>query len=123
MRASAAEVQQIAWCLEKSESALDLKTFEIWDERLHRAIAQSCHNSLLLALFEAVNAVRRQTAWGSLQQVALAEYGVKEIWSQHARVVHAIVDRDSVAARNFMRDHVRAVSDAMRRSDQSTEIR
>src|SRR5262249_47388564 len=44
LRASEAEIAQMQRLLEKSEAARDAKTWELWDGRLHRAVAEAAHN-------------------------------------------------------------------------------
>ena len=49
MRATSSEIENMRRLLEKSEAARDVKAWELWDGTLHRAVAQSAHNQLLLA--------------------------------------------------------------------------
>src|SRR5687768_5866829 len=51
-RASAEDVARMEYCLRKSEAAGTTATFELWDGRLHRAIAEAARNHMLLALFD-----------------------------------------------------------------------
>ncbi|MEH6547959.1 MAG: GntR family transcriptional regulator, partial [Sneathiella sp.] len=57
-RATAADIAFMKQCLDKGEAARDTATYEMWDGALHRAIAEAAGNSLLLALFTAVNTIR-----------------------------------------------------------------
>lgn len=113
VRATPAEVNQIRWYLQKSAAATHVDTFERWDGALHRAIATASHNSLLLALFETVNAVRRRTYWGQLQETAVSLLGLSAILAAHERIVDAISSRDPVAAREEMYTHIESVRGAM----------
>jgi DNA-binding FadR family transcriptional regulator len=113
VRALPAEVQYIEHCLRRSKSAADLETFEAWDTTMHRAIAEAAHNSLLLAIFEAINIARRQTFWGDLQSTAIDRCGLDHIWLQHAACVDAIARRDAAGARHFMQQHIVQVRDSM----------
>jgi DNA-binding FadR family transcriptional regulator len=79
MRATSSEIENMRRLLEKSEAARDVKAWELWDGTLHRAVAQPAHNQLLLAIFDAVNAMRSQAAWSRLRLVALSPGGSTSI--------------------------------------------
>lgn len=113
LRATATHLSQMEHCLAKSRSAADLGAWERWDGRLHRAIAEAAHNALLLAVFDAVNAVRTQTIWGRLQQLALSKEGQQTYWGHHRAVVTAIAERDASTAARLMYAHIACVRDAM----------
>lgn len=113
LRATTAHLNQMEHCLEKSRSVPDLGAWELWDSRLHRTIAEAAHNALLLAVFDAVNAVRTQTVWGRLEQLALSKEGQQTYWSHHRAVVTAIAERDATTAERLMYEHIACVRDAM----------
>lgn len=113
LRATATDLDQMELCLRKSRSVPDLAAWELWDSRLHRTIAQAAHNSLLLAVFDAVNAVRTQTSWGRLQQLALSKQGQRTYWGHHRAVVTAIAEREATRAERLMYEHIACVRDAM----------
>lgn len=113
VRATAAEVKHIEWCLERSQAATDLETFELWDRTLHRAIAEAAHNALLLTLYDIVNVARDQSFWGKLQHHAVERLGFDLIWRQHKAFVNAIVSRDPVEARRCTHAHIAAVRASM----------
>src|ERR1019366_3891745 len=71
LRATDADIVHMEHLLEKSEAAQDPKTWELWDGRLHRMVAEAAHNRLLLSLFDAFNAIRMQKTWGQLRQATL----------------------------------------------------
>lgn len=109
LRASEDEIGNMKSLLRKSELATEVKAYERWDGTLHRAIAAAAHNSLLLGLFDAVNAVRSQTVWGKLQELALTAGGQRRYWEHHHQVVNAIAERDGLAAERLMRLHIESV--------------
>ncbi|MBP2168927.1 DNA-binding FadR family transcriptional regulator [Erwinia toletana] len=43
---------------------------ELWDSAFHRAIAEAAGNRLMLGLFDAIDAVRREPAWQHLREQA-----------------------------------------------------
>jgi DNA-binding FadR family transcriptional regulator len=113
LRATPTELREIRRYLDRSQSATDLETFELWDGTLHRAIAQAAHNSLLLSLYDVVNIARSRSFWGRLQDAAINRCGLYCIWQQHKAVVDALTERDPVAARRLMQAHIEAVRTSM----------
>jgi len=109
IRATPVEIRNMQRALRRSEAAVDVSTYELWDGTLHRLIAEAAHNALMLALFDAINAVRTQTAWGKLQKLALSSYGPRRYWEHHCGVVEAIAQRDALTAERLMRLHIDAV--------------
>jgi DNA-binding FadR family transcriptional regulator len=109
LRATDADIGHMEHLLERSEAARDPKTWELWDGRLHRMVAEAAHNRLLLSLFDAFNAMRSQKTWGQLRQTALTPER-REIYCRHHRAyVSAIARRDPRRAEELMRRHIEAV--------------
>jgi DNA-binding FadR family transcriptional regulator len=113
LRATDAEVEQMKRLLEKSEAARDAETWELWDGRLHRAVAEAAHNGLLLSIFDAFNAMRRQAKWGTLRQAALTPARHAAYCAHHRAYVGAIAARDPVKAETVMRKHIESVRDGL----------
>jgi DNA-binding FadR family transcriptional regulator len=113
LRATDAEIQQMQRLLEKSEAAHDAKTWELWDGRLHRAVAEAAHNGLLLSIFDAFNAMRRQAKWSALRQAALTQARHAAYCAHHRAYVGAIASRDPARAEEVMRRHIEAVRDGL----------
>ncbi|MGE0118320.1 MAG: FadR/GntR family transcriptional regulator [Dongiaceae bacterium] len=109
VRATPIEIRNMQQALRRSEAAVELPAYELWDGTLHRLIAEAAHNSLLLVLFDAVNAVRTQAAWGRMQRLALSSYGARRYWEHHCGVVGAIAQRDALMAEKLMRVHIDTV--------------
>ena len=82
------------------------RVFDQWDGTLHRAIAEAAHNELLLALFDALNAVRSQTTWGRLQEAAMTRKRHRIYCLQHRGFVEAIAERDPNRAESLMWEHI-----------------
>lgn len=109
LRATDADIVHMEHLLEKSEAALDPKTWELWDGRLHRMVAEAAHNRLLLSLFDAFNAMRTQKTWGQLRQAALTPERREAYCRHHRAYVSAIAKRDPPRAEELMRRHIEAV--------------
>jgi DNA-binding FadR family transcriptional regulator len=109
LRATETDIAEMRRCARKNAAAKDAKTLELWDGLLHRALAQSVRNSLLLALFDGFNMVRGQTAWGRLGEAALTPERWKNYTGQHMAIVEAVADRDADLAERRMRHHLNTV--------------
>jgi DNA-binding FadR family transcriptional regulator len=109
LRATDADILHMGHLLEKSEAAQDPKTWELWDGRLHRMVAEAAHNRLLLTLFDAFNAMRRQETWGRLRQTALTAERRRMYCRHHRAYVGAIAKREPLRAEELMRRHIEAV--------------
>lgn len=112
-RASEAEIAQMQRLLEKSEAARDAKTWELWDGRLHRAVAEAAHNGLLLSIFDAFNAMRSQAKWAALRQAALTPERHAAYCNHHRAYVEAIAAHNPARAENVMRRHIEAVREGL----------
>ena len=112
-RAAIADIAFMKQCLEKGDAARDTATYEMWDGALHRAIAEASRNTLLLALFNAVNAIRKHAVWGKLKEATLNDHRRRRYSMQHQNLVNAIERRDAVDCQRLMREHLRSVRDDM----------
>src|SRR3546814_11390278 len=83
-------------CLKKSRAATNGRQYENWDNRLHRVIAESTQNNLLLALLDTLNAVRRAVAWGRLRANKVKPDPDHHSFAEHEALVDAIEDRDPI---------------------------
>lgn len=97
-------------CVQMGARARHRADFERWDDALHRAIADAARNSLLVALYNAVNASRQKELWGKSRDSAMAS-GRRELYiAQHRECVDAIKDRDPGRAAAAMRHHLATIS-------------
>jgi DNA-binding FadR family transcriptional regulator len=109
MRATPAMITEMHRCIEKSESAKDIRTFELWDATLHRTIAEAAHNSLLLSVMNIVNAMRQDKLWGQLKESAVTPEKMKEYSGQHHDCIKAIEARHASGAERAMVEHLQQV--------------
>lgn len=112
-RANAADFARMEACLARSEAAGSIAEFEDWDGALHLAVVAAARNDVASRVYEAVNAVRRGGAWGTLKERTLTPARRRLYEVQHRSLVTTLRDRDAAAARTVLRDHLSAVRDAL----------
>lgn len=111
LRASPAEIDHLDECLRRGNQAADTATFERWDGELHRTMASAARNSFLLAIFDAINDVRRNELWGRLKEKTVNPERRTVYEGQHAELVRLIRDRDTEGAERTMHEHLSRVRD------------
>ncbi|MBM6583535.1 FadR family transcriptional regulator [Microvirga sp. BT689] len=111
LRAKPAQISDLQAICRKCASARNIEVYETWDEKLHISIAIAAGNSLLLALFETVNALRKEVVWTTMRKSILKPERRAVFSSQHARIVEAIAARDPVGASDAMRIHVTTMAE------------
>ncbi|MFD4510652.1 FadR/GntR family transcriptional regulator [Streptomyces sp. NPDC058457] len=109
--ATQADLDRIAVCLDRGGRSDDHGEFESWDTRLHHAIAQAAHNSLLISMFDVMNTARALPIWGSLKRRTSTPERLRCYHAEHTAVVEALRDRDSESAQDAMRRHLMHVAD------------
>ena len=96
-------------CILRNRAAESWRQYETTDNEFHRLIAQATGNRLLLALFDALNAVRRAVAWGLLRPGDHKPPQTHHSFEEHDRILAAIRLRDLDGAAQAMQSHLRAV--------------
>jgi DNA-binding FadR family transcriptional regulator len=117
-RASPSHIAEMERCVQKSETATSVATFESWDGAFHRAMAEAAHNALLLGLFDAVNTVRQEEIWGRLKEASLNPARQRLYIDHHAACLAAIRDRNAARAERCMIEHLETVRDNMFRENE-----
>lgn len=109
LNATSRHVDGLRRCIERTRQAATWRQYETADNELHRRIAEAADNRLLLALFDALNAVRRAVVWGLLRADTARPPADHHSFAEHARIVEAIETRDLEGAGRAMYLHLRAV--------------
>ena len=109
LNATGRDVEEMRLCMAKSRAAESWRQYESWDNRLHRVIAESTQNNLLLALFDTLNSVRRAVVWGRLRSNKLKPDPDHHSFAEHEALVEAIAERDMERAAEGMRRHLESV--------------
>ncbi|XTZ37569.1 FadR/GntR family transcriptional regulator [Salmonella enterica] len=79
---------------------------ELWDSAFHRAIAEAAGNRLMLGLFDAIDAVRREPGWHHVREIARTPTRVDTYNDHHHKIMYAIQHRLPQEAAAAMREHL-----------------
>jgi len=109
LNATSAQVEGLRRCIDRTLAAATWRQYETADNELHRRIAEAAGNRLLLAMFDALNAVRRAVVWGRLRNHPKRPPVDHHSFAEHARIVAAIEERDIDGAGKAMFAHIRSV--------------
>jgi DNA-binding FadR family transcriptional regulator len=107
-RAKARDFDAMSECLARMADAADRPTWMLWDRRFHRAIARAAGNTLMLALFDTIQANRQKEIWGKLDAI-LNRARIKELGGQHQAIYQALRKRDADRVAKLMQGHISAV--------------
>lgn len=116
LRASQGDIDAMRSMVEKAASATTQAEYEKWDAAFHQRLAESVKNTLFLAVFEAVNAVRREAAWARMRESSHSDTLIEELSAQHRDIINAIEQRDPKRAEDAMRRHLSEVEHALKRT-------
>jgi DNA-binding FadR family transcriptional regulator len=110
LNATSADLEELRRCIARTRSAASWREYETADNGLHRTVATATGNRLLLALFDALNGVRRTVVWGILRRGDVDRPPADHhSFAEHDRLVAAIAERDLDGAERAMRAHLHAV--------------
>lgn len=109
LNATSRHVEAMHRCVQRTHKAATWRQYEAADNELHRCIAEATDNRLLLALFDALNAVRRAVVWGMLRNNSDRPPADHHSFAEHDRIIAAIEQRDLDGATRAMYQHLREV--------------
>lgn len=109
LNATTLHIEALHRCVERTRAATTWRQYETADNELHRCIAEAANNRLLLALFDALNDVRRAVVWGMLRTGNDRPPDDHHSFAEHDRIIEAISQRDLHGASHAMHVHLRAV--------------
>lgn len=104
--ATAADFARMDECCEKGETAATVEEFELWDAKLHEAIADAAHNAFIATVFQRMNEVRAQSEWGMLKRRTATPERRLAYQREHRELVAALRDRDGARAAQLCLDHL-----------------
>jgi DNA-binding FadR family transcriptional regulator len=107
--ATAADFARMDECLAMAEQASSVEDFELWDARLHEALAEATHNAMVVLVFRMMSEARRHGEWGELKRRS-ASRGRRQIYQrEHSALVQALRERDALKGAALLREHLRHV--------------
>lgn len=112
LRATPAQIDEIIACQNQMLTLTEFDQWAVLDERLHRLIAKSASNRLLLALYDTV----RESAPSGMRHIlnrAFSSGTRQESNEEHRRFVDAIAEHDPRAAESELRQHLVAVRQSL----------
>ena len=109
LTATPMHLTEMRTCVTRMREAGTWRQYENWDNRLHRTIAEATQNSLLVGLFDTINAVRRAVTWGRLRTTPLKPASDHHSFAEHDAIIEAIANRDMSGAASAMRIHLQSV--------------
>lgn len=121
LNATAAHLDDIRRCIRASKEAVTWRQYENCDNRLHRTVAEASGNTVLTALFDQLNAVRRAVVWGRLRDQTTCPPADHHSFVEHDRLLAALTERDREAAHRAMLDHLLTVQGNLLRPRQAAE--
>lgn len=84
------------------------------DLAFHMAVADACHNPVLVLLYERIAEVMRQDVWLDLRRRSRTQAGTPELYlDQHRSTLGAIERGDAAAAAKSVDAHMRTVEDRL----------
>ncbi|SLN09768.1 Putative L-lactate dehydrogenase operon regulatory protein [Roseivivax jejudonensis] len=110
MNASRDALARIRTTLARQRAAASWTEYERQDDQFHRDIAAAADNALLLALFDSLNRVRREVAWGSVTRTTTRPPEDHSSFGEHEAIAAAIEAREQDAAHDAMRRHLKSVA-------------
>ncbi|MEM9781037.1 MAG: FadR/GntR family transcriptional regulator [Pseudomonadota bacterium] len=113
LNATGEDMAELETCLSGARGAASWRQYETWDNRLHRAVAASAGNRVMLALFDELNAIRRAVTWKRRRSGSAGPPPDHHSFEDHTRIVDAIAERDGAAAREAMRQHLGHVQERL----------
>lgn len=113
------DIEELEMLAAATGGARDWREYERFDDAFHKAIARSCGNPLLMAIFATLASVRGRARWQKrhlevFRAAKKEEYSAQQ-GSMHRAVVSAIKSRDGTKARTAMQEHlvmIRSLLDA-----------
>jgi DNA-binding FadR family transcriptional regulator len=106
LNATGGDIAELKQCVAASRQAQTWRQYENCDNRLHRTVAEAAHNTVLLALFDTLNAVRRTVVWGRLRDKIDRPPKDHHSFTEHEALIRAIEERDLDGASQAMARHL-----------------
>ncbi|MEQ8602897.1 MAG: FCD domain-containing protein [Marivibrio sp.] len=108
-RATEHELEGLQTLVRAGAEASSMAEFELWDNRLHRALAAASKNKYLIQIVDGIHQARQGPAWSALRRRGLDESRRRVYQDDHERIVAALSARDAEAAEAAIVEHLHNV--------------
>lgn len=113
VNASGDVIARLHATMDRMRAASNWKQYENQDDMFHREVAEASDNLLLLSIFDQLNMVRRAVAWGAVKRQSVSPPEDHASFKEHEDIILAITSRDTAAAYEAMRRHLRSVAERL----------
>lgn len=117
-KATSAEVRQMRELANRTETTQDPDATELWDGALHRFIARTAGNPILLTTFALIDELRTTDEWRDLRQKARNADTLRQYHHHHTQIIDFIEAGDGDGAQIAMELHLKTL---MRRIERMFE--
>ncbi|MGB5557582.1 MAG: FCD domain-containing protein [Paracoccaceae bacterium] len=114
LRATPEHVARMRTIAERIRTARDPDGVELWDGALHRLIAQTADNRILLTAFALVDEIRNSPRWRAWRQRARTTDSHDVYGRHHAAIIDRIAAGDAAGAEAAMRSHLELLAERIR---------
>ena len=104
--ATAADFVRMDECLAMADAATTVEEFELWDARLHEALAEATHNAMVVLVFKLMSDARRHGEWGALKRRSASRERRAAYQTEHRALVQALRERDARRGAAMLREHL-----------------
>ena len=120
LHATRSDLEAMKDAIRRSHTAVTWRQYEAQDNALHRAIGEASGNKIALAMFDALNTVRRGVAWDRKRGEEPGPPTDHHSFEEHREIVLAIERRDREAAQTAMLSHLKSVEKKLLNADRQT---
>lgn len=114
-------LESMQLCVTASRSAQTWREYETCDNRFHRTIAEASGNTVLTAMFDHLNAIRRAVVWSRTRDQSDRPPSSHHSFDEHDFLLEKISDRDVEGARAAMKAHLETVSALLQQKVRAAE--
>lgn len=108
-KATPAEIRRMRELADRTETTEDTDAAELWDGALHRFIARTAGNPILLTTFSLIDELRTTDEWRDLRQKARGPDTLRQYHHQHTQIIDFIESGDGEGAQIAMELHLKTL--------------
>lgn len=103
-------ISDLRACARRSRAAASWREYETTDNDFHRLVVVASQNSMLLAMMDMLQSVRRTITWTRHRPADNHPPADHHSFDEHEAVIDAIASRDAQRAREAMDAHIQTVA-------------